>query len=63
MKLDRGHTFDFCLLQKDDWTADDQRRVEEIQAKFGIFVNPTMTSFDEEEYQTALRFSRRERGS
>lgn len=63
MRLDLGHTFDFCLLQKDDWTADDQRRVEEIQDKFGIFLNPQMTTFNEEQYKTALRFSRREPGS
>ena len=58
MKLDIGHTFDFCLLQKDNWTADDQRRVSEIQDKFGILVNPQMKAFDEEEYTTLLRFSR-----
>jgi len=63
MKLDLGHTFDFCLLQKDDWTVDDQRRVKEIQDKFGILVDPKITAFDEEEYKTTLRFFRKERDS
>jgi hypothetical protein len=56
MKLDAGHTFDFCLLQKEDWTPDDQRRMEDIQAEHGILTAPAISEFDEEEYKTALRF-------
>jgi hypothetical protein len=61
MKLNAGHTFDFGLLEKDDWTPDDQRHMEDIQAKFGILTAPSIRGFDEEGYKTGLRFYRQEK--
>ena len=63
MKLDFAHSFDFGLMQKDDWTADDQKRMEEIQSKFGILTNPQMVDFDEEAYRTNLRFHQTKQNS
>jgi hypothetical protein len=63
MKLDFAHSFDFALMQKDDWTADDQKRMEEIQDKFGILTNPQVVDFDEQAYRTSLWFHQAKRDS
>lgn len=43
-------SYDFCFLNITEWTKEHQRKMEELQEKLEIFVNPKMVRIHEEEY-------------
>lgn len=43
-------SYDFCLIDKPDWTEEDQKQMEKLQKETGIFVNPVISPFHEDEY-------------
>lgn len=50
MKFRPTCSYDFVLIDKPNWTEEDQKRVEQLQADTGMFVNPTMAEVHEDEY-------------
>lgn len=49
-KKEPGHSYDFCLFETENWTQKDQKKSEELQRETGIFTNPIVTPFHEDEY-------------
>lgn len=43
-------SYDFCLLKMPTLTSENQSKIEEIQRKTGILVNPAVTRVEEKEY-------------
>ncbi len=43
-------SYDFCLLEIPEWTAEYQKHMERLQGETGIFVNPRITRTQEDEY-------------
>lgn len=50
MKIKPTCSYDFCIVDIPDWGDDEQKQMKEIQKELGIFVNPTITPFHEDEY-------------
>ena len=48
-----GSSLDAGLLQKEVWTEDDQRKLEELQSATGAFVNPKWSQSREDEFPSA----------
>jgi len=49
-KIRRISSYDFVLIDKPDWTKDDQRRIEQLQKETGMFVNLVVGKTHEDEY-------------
>lgn len=43
-------SYDFVLIDKPDWTQDDQKKIEQLQKDTGMFVNPVIGEAHEDEY-------------
>lgn len=52
-KFRRICSYDFVLLEKPEWTDDDQKRVDELQKMTGMFINPMIAITSEDEYPSS----------
>lgn len=43
-------SYDFVFIDKPDWTEEDQKKIEKLQADTGMFVNPIVGETHEDEY-------------
>lgn len=43
-------SYDFVLIDKPDWTEEDQKKIEKLQKETGMFVNPVIGETHEDEY-------------
>ena len=53
MKIRPTCSYDFVLLDMPMWTDENQKNMEQLQQNTGIFVNPIIRSFQEDEYRAA----------
>jgi hypothetical protein len=49
-KIRRTCSYDFCLLDIDEWTPKHQEQMEALQKGVGVFVDPKFAQVYEEEY-------------
>lgn len=49
-QIEAEDSYDVLLLNVSEWTAEHQRRMEEMQARTGTLVDPKMMEFHEDEY-------------
>jgi len=50
MKIRPTCSYDFCLLYLPEWTDEEEKKMKEIQEHTGIFANPDLKKFHEDEY-------------
>ena len=55
MKIEPICSYDFALIDKPDWTEEDQKKMEQFQKDTGIFVNPIVGHAHEDEYPQLSR--------
>lgn len=46
----QGFSFDAYCLKKEDWTEEDQKKLQQLQSKTGAFISPRCSRFSEDEY-------------
>ena len=49
-KFEPTCSYDYCVIDKPDWTDDDENRMLKIQEGLGLFKNPEISRISDEEY-------------